>query len=428
MQELLDAARVLADQPLPAGPRVAIVGNSGGPEILAADAASDAGLVVAEFDDATPAPHWRGSARRAQNPIDLGAARRAGAVAARCSPRSWPRPTSTRCCRSSPTRGHRPAPRSGPPSRMSAQPCGETARRGGGRRPADDAAASRHGRSLPVFSFPEPAAAALGLGLPLRRAAQPADRPADAAGRGRRAAARAIVDSGARGRTGLAGRRRRRTGCSPLRRAGVPAGVVVRRRRGGRRGRAARLPGRGQARRTRPAQERPRRGPARHPGRGRAARARSPISPRSARPPLLVQPMVPAGTELIVGAVHDAQCRPAGHVRRRRRADRHARRPVLRPGAAHDRRRRTTARQACGQRRCSTGTAERPRCRAPPSSTSSSASRRWSTTCPRSPNSTSTRSSADADGVEVVDARIRVAAPPYHPDPLVRQLRGVAAR
>ena len=53
MQQLMDAARVLADQPLPAGPRIAIVGNSGGPEILAADAATDAGLQVVEFDDAT---------------------------------------------------------------------------------------------------------------------------------------------------------------------------------------------------------------------------------------------------------------------------------------------------------------------------------------------------------------------------------------
>ena len=46
MAEMLDAARVLTAQPLPAGPRIAIVGNSGGPEILAADAAADAGLVV----------------------------------------------------------------------------------------------------------------------------------------------------------------------------------------------------------------------------------------------------------------------------------------------------------------------------------------------------------------------------------------------
>jgi acyl-CoA synthetase (NDP forming)/GNAT superfamily N-acetyltransferase len=73
MRELLDAARVLCDQPLPGGPRVAIVGNSGGPEILAADAAVVAGLVVADLDDATvEALHAIGVG--AQNPLDLGAA------------------------------------------------------------------------------------------------------------------------------------------------------------------------------------------------------------------------------------------------------------------------------------------------------------------------------------------------------------------
>lgn len=76
MQEMLDAARVLAEQPLPAGPRVAIIGNSGGPGILAADTASAAGLQVIEFDasmqerlrQAVP------SAASTQNPVDLGAA------------------------------------------------------------------------------------------------------------------------------------------------------------------------------------------------------------------------------------------------------------------------------------------------------------------------------------------------------------------
>jgi acyl-CoA synthetase (NDP forming)/GNAT superfamily N-acetyltransferase len=73
MRELLDASRVLATTPPPRGPYVAIVGNSGGPEILAADAASDAGLSVPAFAEQT---------RRAlaelglpdQNPLDLGAA------------------------------------------------------------------------------------------------------------------------------------------------------------------------------------------------------------------------------------------------------------------------------------------------------------------------------------------------------------------
>lgn len=50
LRAMLDVAQVLANQPLPAGPRVAIVGNSGGPGILAADACADAGLDVAMLD------------------------------------------------------------------------------------------------------------------------------------------------------------------------------------------------------------------------------------------------------------------------------------------------------------------------------------------------------------------------------------------
>jgi acyl-CoA synthetase (NDP forming)/GNAT superfamily N-acetyltransferase len=75
MEQLLDAVRALSDQPLPAGPRVGIIGNSGGPGILAADAAAAAGLVVAELSDelravlASAAP----TAASAQNPVDLGA-------------------------------------------------------------------------------------------------------------------------------------------------------------------------------------------------------------------------------------------------------------------------------------------------------------------------------------------------------------------
>ncbi|TAM86344.1 MAG: GNAT family N-acetyltransferase [Jatrophihabitans sp.] len=73
MRELLDASRVLCDQPLPRGPRVAIVGNSGGPEILAADALLEAGLVVADLDPATDAA-LRQLGTSATNPLDLGAA------------------------------------------------------------------------------------------------------------------------------------------------------------------------------------------------------------------------------------------------------------------------------------------------------------------------------------------------------------------
>jgi acyl-CoA synthetase (NDP forming) len=75
MEQMLDVARVLSDQPRPAGRRLAIVGNSGGPGILAADAAEAAGLSVVELDEATTALVRAAAPRAAsaQNPIDLGA-------------------------------------------------------------------------------------------------------------------------------------------------------------------------------------------------------------------------------------------------------------------------------------------------------------------------------------------------------------------
>ena len=47
--ELLDAAALLASQPVPAGPRVAVVSNTRGAAVLAADACDDAGLQVARL-------------------------------------------------------------------------------------------------------------------------------------------------------------------------------------------------------------------------------------------------------------------------------------------------------------------------------------------------------------------------------------------
>jgi acyl-CoA synthetase (NDP forming) len=52
--ELFDVGLVLAHQPIPHGPRLAILGNASGPGVLAADAASDAGVVLAELDDGNP--------------------------------------------------------------------------------------------------------------------------------------------------------------------------------------------------------------------------------------------------------------------------------------------------------------------------------------------------------------------------------------
>jgi acyl-CoA synthetase (NDP forming)/RimJ/RimL family protein N-acetyltransferase len=51
--ELIEAVAFLSCQPLPAGPRVAIVSNAGGAGVLAADACGDAGLTVATLTPAT---------------------------------------------------------------------------------------------------------------------------------------------------------------------------------------------------------------------------------------------------------------------------------------------------------------------------------------------------------------------------------------
>jgi acetyl coenzyme A synthetase (ADP forming)-like protein len=75
LDELVDMALVLGSQPLPGGHRVAIVGNSGGPGILATDACDGAGLEVPELSVVTQA------ALRAvvdpiaavSNPVDLAA-------------------------------------------------------------------------------------------------------------------------------------------------------------------------------------------------------------------------------------------------------------------------------------------------------------------------------------------------------------------
>jgi acetyl coenzyme A synthetase (ADP forming)-like protein len=73
LEQLFDTAAVLAHQPLPAGRRVAIVGNSGGPGVLAADACEAAGLEVPELSAATQAA-LRGClppAAGVRNPVDM---------------------------------------------------------------------------------------------------------------------------------------------------------------------------------------------------------------------------------------------------------------------------------------------------------------------------------------------------------------------
>lgn len=73
LEQLFDTAQVLAHQPLPAGRRVAIVSNGGGPAILAADACDGFGLEVPELSEALQGELRRLSSPAAtvRNPIDL---------------------------------------------------------------------------------------------------------------------------------------------------------------------------------------------------------------------------------------------------------------------------------------------------------------------------------------------------------------------
>ncbi len=76
LEQLFDTAQVLAHQPLPAGRRVAIIGNAGGPGILAADACEAAGLEVPELSPATQdvLRSFVAEGAAVRNPIDLVAA------------------------------------------------------------------------------------------------------------------------------------------------------------------------------------------------------------------------------------------------------------------------------------------------------------------------------------------------------------------
>jgi len=73
IDELLDAALVLAHQPVPRGRRIAIIGNSGGPGIMAADACGAAGLELATLSSATENElrTVMAAAGSAANPVDL---------------------------------------------------------------------------------------------------------------------------------------------------------------------------------------------------------------------------------------------------------------------------------------------------------------------------------------------------------------------
>ncbi|MBB5626206.1 bifunctional acetate--CoA ligase family protein/GNAT family N-acetyltransferase [Sphaerisporangium krabiense] len=71
VRDMLDTARLLTAQPLPAGRRVAIVGNSGGPEAMTADACEREGLVVPELALSGSLAGRVPAAAALGNPVDL---------------------------------------------------------------------------------------------------------------------------------------------------------------------------------------------------------------------------------------------------------------------------------------------------------------------------------------------------------------------
>ncbi len=73
LSELLDVASLLANQPLPAGPRVGIITNAGGPAIMCADACEAVGLKVPALPASVQAKLAEGLAPEASltNPVDM---------------------------------------------------------------------------------------------------------------------------------------------------------------------------------------------------------------------------------------------------------------------------------------------------------------------------------------------------------------------
>lgn len=71
MQEMFDTALLLANQPVPAGPRVAILTNAAGPGALTLGASRSAGLVSAEPASATREALDAIGATSSSNPVDL---------------------------------------------------------------------------------------------------------------------------------------------------------------------------------------------------------------------------------------------------------------------------------------------------------------------------------------------------------------------
>ncbi len=73
LEEMFDVAALLSHQPIPRGPRVAILTNAGGPGILAADACEANGLQLPRFSDATRSElrSFLPAAASVNNPVDM---------------------------------------------------------------------------------------------------------------------------------------------------------------------------------------------------------------------------------------------------------------------------------------------------------------------------------------------------------------------
>jgi acetyl coenzyme A synthetase (ADP forming)-like protein len=73
LEELFDVAVLVSHQPVPRGPRVAILTNAGGPGILAADACEASGLALPALSDATCAElrSFLPAAASVGNPVDM---------------------------------------------------------------------------------------------------------------------------------------------------------------------------------------------------------------------------------------------------------------------------------------------------------------------------------------------------------------------
>jgi acyl-CoA synthetase (NDP forming) len=161
LEEMFDVAAVLSAQPVPAGRRVAVLTNGGGPGILVADACEAAGLLVPELSDDTQAKLRAGLPPQAsvKNPVDtvasataeqygqalrlLGAAEEIDAIIAAYIPAFVPAEDIARTITAA-------------AAALPAKPVIAVFLTAGA------APASLSGAGIPVFTFPEQAAAELG--------------------------------------------------------------------------------------------------------------------------------------------------------------------------------------------------------------------------------------------------------------------------